>query len=369
MSDDTRERSSHAARDASAPPNGSDGNPDMFQPDGHLNAEMVSAWLDTPDDFDTDQQLAIESHLADCAQCSQIAAELTAIVRAFQQLPLVEAPRSFALTPEMAGLVPTPTLPSSREAESTNLRDRTLEQDTRPAARDYPVAYPAVPWYERQMRVLRWATAVAALLFVFVFSADLLGNVDTSGRNDDDSAAFTDAPFMTSASEPTAASGGAAMPEDEAAANESEDVARSAAESEESEGDVAEEESAADSAAGGELAETEATGGGSSGAAEPTAALEEDEQEAPPSVDGDAPLSDDTETMMTTIQTEEADGTEQEALVPQDGPTIAAYNAEQAAAEDDESDILHILELALVIVIAWLIVAMVALPRMRRPQA
>ncbi|HEX5165204.1 MAG TPA: zf-HC2 domain-containing protein, partial [Thermomicrobiales bacterium] len=104
MGDDMRKRSGEVARDASAPPNGSDGNQTMIQPDGHLDAEMVSAWLDAPDDFSEQDQLAIETHLADCSQCRQVAAELTAIVRAFQALPLVETPRPFALADDVAGM-------------------------------------------------------------------------------------------------------------------------------------------------------------------------------------------------------------------------------------------------------------------------
>ncbi len=180
MSDDTRERSRHAARDASAPPNGSDGNQTMIQPDQHLDAEMLSAWLDTPDDFSEQDRLAIENHLAGCAECSQIAAELLAIVRAFQTLPFVEPERSFALTPEAAGLVATPTLPASRRLEEpSHLHERKLERETRK-----PVElYEPIPWYERQMRALRWATTVAAMLFVLLISVDVLGNV--GGGSDD----------------------------------------------------------------------------------------------------------------------------------------------------------------------------------------
>ena len=87
MSDDTRERPRHDARDASAPPNGPDRTQSMFQPDGHLDAEMLSAWLDAPDDFTEQDRLAVETHLRECATCRQTAAELTAIVRAFQTLP------------------------------------------------------------------------------------------------------------------------------------------------------------------------------------------------------------------------------------------------------------------------------------------
>src|SRR5688572_22296593 len=144
MSDDTRERSPDAARDASAPPNGTDGDQTMFQPDGHLDAEMVSAWLDTPDDFSEQDRLAIETHLAGCPQCTQLAEELTAIVRAFQTLPLAEVPHSFTLTPEMAGLTRTPTLPASRPEEPANLRERRPERESRQPLPDFGPTL----WYE-----------------------------------------------------------------------------------------------------------------------------------------------------------------------------------------------------------------------------
>jgi hypothetical protein len=326
----------------------------MLQPDGHLDVEMVSAWLDTPEDFSAADRLVIEEHLATCAECRQIAADLTAIVHAFQALPLVATSRSYALTPEMAGLTRTPTLPASRLEEPAHPHERQSRQ---------PVAsYEHVAWYEQWMGRLRWATAVAAIMFVFVFSADLLGNIDTTGDHDDDAAMVTDQPFKTDESEESAAGAApaaateaaASVPEEESA----DDSVRSADETTNAAGEA--EEEAADS---GELATTESTGGGSSAEPEPTPAIEEEEsEEAPPAQGGDEPTSDEAETLMT-LETAEPG---QEEFAQQEDQTIAAYNAEQAAAEDSESNVLHILELALIITIAWLLVAMIALPRLRR---
>ncbi|HYI16546.1 MAG TPA: zf-HC2 domain-containing protein [Thermomicrobiales bacterium] len=361
MSDDTRERSTNAARDASAPPNGSDGNQSMLQPDGHLDAEMVSAWLDAPDDFSDQDRLAIETHLAGCEQCTQVAAELTAIVRAFQALPLAESPHSFALTPEMAGLTPTPTLPPSRLEEPANLHERRLERQS-----GTPVsAYEPTPWHERQMSRLRWATAIATLLFVFVFSADLLGNIDTSGGDDDDSAMMTDMPqatqasaaeeFASNAEATSTTSSGAAMPEEE----EADDVARSSEETPNPAG------AAEDEAAGSGPAATEASGGSQP---EPTTqttggeADQEEEEAAPESADVE-PTGDDAETVMT-LETAEPEPTDP---AQESDESIAAYSGKDVATEDQESNTLQLIELALVIVIAWLVVAMIALPRLRRP--
>jgi hypothetical protein len=354
MSDDTRERSTNVARDGSAPPNGSDGNQTMLQPDGHLDAEMVSAWLDTPEDFSEQDRLAIEAHLAGCEQCTQLAAELTAIVRAFQTLPLVEAPHSFGLTPETAGLARTPTLPASRLEDPANPHERRLERESRQSLPDFGPTL----WYERQMSRLRWATAIATLLFVFVFSADLLGNIDTSGGDDDDSAMFVERPLTTGAeqagasAEMTATSASsAAMPEEEAA----DDVARNSAETPNPAG------AAEDEAAGSGPAATETSGE----VAVPTqaAAATGEEEEAPPAADASEPTVTDAETMLT-IETAEP---EQDNTAHQEDQTIAAYSGEDTSTENSESNTLHLIELALVITIAWLIVAMIALPRLRRP--
>ena len=364
MSDDTRERSNHAARDASAPPNGSDGNQTMIQPDGHLDAEMVSAWLDAPDDFSEQDRLAIQNHLAACPQCAEIAAELTAIVRAFQALPFEEPPRSFALTPELAGLTATPTLPATRQLEEpANLHERKLERESRKPVN----LYEPIPWYERQMTALRWATAVATLLFVFAFSADLLGNIDTGNDDDGDSAVMMEAPASTAASGAMPASGGAEAttttgsgssaqePATEAAAEESDDVARSSEVTPtpaQSGAVEATTEPVPTTAAGATQATAEATGGG------------EDEEESPPENADVDPSGDDTETMLALETTEPGQADlDQE---PQQDDVFAADNGTDVAEESQESDTLRLIELALAIVIAWLVVAMLALPRLRR---
>ncbi len=352
-----------AARDASAPPNGTDGDQTMFQPDGHLAAEMVSAWLDTPDDFSEQDRLAIETHLAGCVQCTQIAADLTAIVRAFQALPLVDAPRSFALTPEMAGLTRTPTLPVSRLEEPANVHERTLGREPRQPMPDFG----PMLWYERQMSRLRWATAIATLLFVFVFSADLLGNIDTSGGDDDDSATFVEEPATTGGGAQESASGAEATSTTSAAmaAPAEEETADDVARNSEQEPTPA--GAAEDEAAGSGAAPTEAA---SEVQPEPTTAsddgeadAEEAEEEAAPESAEVEPTGDDAETLVT-IETPVPEPTD---LAQQSDETIAAYSGEDTAAENQESSTLHLIELALIITIAWLIVAMIALPRLRRP--
>lgn len=316
MSDDERERSARDAHDASDTPDSAGGNQMMIQPGEHLDAEVVSAWLDAPEDFSEQNRLALETHLSNCAECRQIAAELTAIVRAFRALPMVDPSHSFGLSAESAGLTATPTLPASQPPE-------------RPAAAHAPYP-PAAPWYARQMSSLRWATAIASMLLVFLLSADLVNNVDFGGDDDDDAMIVMEA-RSTSNDE----AGPASTPASSAA--EPEDNAR---------GSAAEPTIAAD--------EDSATGG-----QEDASAPAEDE--AP---ENESLTTEDAGTMLA-IETPlpgEADGTQQTENL------TSGYSPQETLVDAQESSMLHLLELALAISIAWLIVAMIALPRWRQPR-
>lgn len=353
MSDDTRERSTRAARDASAPPNGSDRNQTMMRPDGHLDAEMVSAWLDTPDDFSADDRLTIEGHLSACAECRQIAAELTAIVRAFQTLPFVEAPRSFALTTQMAGLTATPALPSSRQLEApAHPHERRLEREARKPSGSFALGRR----FERQMSALRWATAVATLLFVFFVSVDVLGNINTGGDDDDD-AAFTSA-AQSAAPESAGASAATAT-----TSNTSAGIMMATTVPEDTARNTSQEPTPASGS------DDESTGGGSqpqptpaSGATGATAAQGTAEEEVTPASAGVEPTAEDA-TMSEVAPTESVQG-----YAPDQDSTTSALTG-QATEESQESSTLNLIELALVILIAWLLVALIALPRLRRPPA
>jgi len=323
----------------------------MIQPDQHLDAEMLSAWLDTPDEFSEQDRLAIENHLAGCAECSQVAAELTAIVRAFQTLPFVEPERSFSLTPEAAGLVATPTLPSSRRLEEpSHLHERALEKNTRNQVDHYE----PIPWYERQMRALRWATTVAAMLFVLFVSVDVLGNIDGGSDDADESAAFSEAPIPTQAAAASGAAAtnttasGMAAPEEEA-----DESARGAEE------DSVPDASSDDDVAGSAPEPTSASdASGTTGGAEA-------EEESPPADAAAEATAEDANTMMVEVPSEP----EQADQAQPNDESVSAYSGKDMTEERQESNTLHLIELALLIAIAWLIVAMIALPRLRRPPA
>lgn len=342
MSDDTRERLSHAARDASAPPNGSDGNRPSMHPGGHPDAEMVSAWLDSPDDFSEQDRLAIERHLAGCAACRQIVAELTAIARTFQTLPLVEPPRSFALTPEVAGLTVTPTLPFSRRLEGpAHPHERELERPSRDMVAPYQHARP----FERRMSALRWATAVAALLFMVFVSVDVFGNIDTNG-DDDDSAAFTTG-ARTQPTEMAPMSAAGAQATDQTSNPEA--AVQATAASEDTARDSVSEPTATPAAA----SANESTSDGSD--LGPTAASGGSQAEAT--------TAGDVTTMSRTAPTESVQG-----YAADQESTTSTLSGASAVEEGEESSTLHLIELALVILIAWLIVALIALPRLRRAE-
>lgn len=117
-----------------------------YDPDEHVESEVLAAYVDEPERFEPDVRRQVEEHLADCPECRQTLAELETVVRSLRALPDVEPRHSFRLTPEMAG---------ARE----------------------PAAFPAPePWHLRHLDKVRWAAAAAAVLFVVVLTADLAVN-------------------------------------------------------------------------------------------------------------------------------------------------------------------------------------------------
>jgi anti-sigma factor RsiW len=68
--------------------------------------EELSDYLDGL--LPADRQEAVQAHLSTCPECRAEFMELRATQRLMQTMPIVAAPRSFALTPEMAGTVRKP---------------------------------------------------------------------------------------------------------------------------------------------------------------------------------------------------------------------------------------------------------------------
>lgn len=129
----------------------------------HPTVEILSEYLDQAPELVQAERDAIDRHLIGCEQCRRALNELQLMVRTLGSLPEMSAPRSFALRPEALG--PEPAAPI--------------------------VLQESAQWHERHAGKVRWATAVAAMLFVFVISADLLTNglrstddMATSGGSD-----------------------------------------------------------------------------------------------------------------------------------------------------------------------------------------
>lgn len=127
----------------------------------HPAVEIMSEYLDRSPELTQAEREAIDRHLGDCEQCQRVLAELQLMVRTLGSLPEMEAPRSFTLRPEAAQAAMAPERPAP------------------------VVLQESAQWHARHAGKVRWATAVAAVLFVFVVSADLMTN---SLRGIDDSA-------------------------------------------------------------------------------------------------------------------------------------------------------------------------------------
>lgn len=156
------------------PPQAAGSDPAAFAEGGrsrHLDLDAMSAAIDGT--LPPADAAAARAHLASCPDCSRDLAELRATVDLLRNLPQYEPRRSFVLGPEHArgrsvgahlrstapGAAPR-TLPSSRPAS--------------PAASAEPEGH---GWGSRLLpgiRVLKYATAVVAVLLVLATAGDLL---------------------------------------------------------------------------------------------------------------------------------------------------------------------------------------------------
>lgn len=158
MNDELNKRRRLGHADGSAPPDRSSISP--MGPDSHLNDELLAGYLDDPDTLAAAERAMVEQHLAACANCRQTLDELRAVVAALATLPEIAPQKSFALTHAMVG-------------QRGQLRTVGTDPDVPAAPIDMRRT---TAWHERQMRAVRWATVAAAILFVFVLSADFTTN-------------------------------------------------------------------------------------------------------------------------------------------------------------------------------------------------
>jgi anti-sigma factor RsiW len=109
-----------------------------------VSEEELSAYVDSR--LAGQEQERVEGHLQSCADCSRELEEIQALVAEMHRLPETKAPRSFALSPEMAAA-------TRREGDRARRQERT-------AAR-------------RVYLGLSGATAAAAVLLIAVLGVDL----------------------------------------------------------------------------------------------------------------------------------------------------------------------------------------------------
>jgi hypothetical protein len=181
--------------------------------DVHPPVHRLSEYLDAPADFSSAEREAIEGHLAGCQECQNVLTDLRLMVSTLRSLPEREAPRSFALTPAVLEPVKTPEV-------------------ARPI-----VMQESAQWHARHAPKIRWATSIAAILFVFVISADLitngirggvLGTDDSAGEvsvmSQDDAAADDTMPASAESADAIEESAPPADDMDVAGARESDDA-------------------------------------------------------------------------------------------------------------------------------------------------
>ena len=132
----------------------------------HPSVEQLSEYLDGADNPEIVEREAITQHLASCQACQDVLTDLQRMLQTLGSLPTRDVPRSFAITRDM------------------------LQPAKTPAAVEPVVLQESAQWHARHAAKVRWATAVAAMLFVLVISADLvlngLGNIETGSDDSGD---------------------------------------------------------------------------------------------------------------------------------------------------------------------------------------
>ncbi|HUG13599.1 MAG TPA: zf-HC2 domain-containing protein [Thermomicrobiales bacterium] len=310
MTDELNERQRSSAADGSAPP----GRSSVPAPgsDEHVDAVALAGYLDRPHDLSADQRASIETHLAACASCREALGELRAVVAAMSALPDADPTRSFALTAEMAG----------RGARSRAVPVAARDEREPVSIRD------SRAWHERRMRAVRWATVAAAMLFVFVLTADIATN-QLSGRGDDDG--FDAMSVQTNAPEDAAQP--AAFEAPAAAAEPTEDAA-------------------------GSSEALRATGDEARAKATPAAATTQDEPEQAPQAEADAESEAEAEAEPRAEPQEDMLFQEQ----PEDGAAATATD-DDGRSMSTTSQYWRLAQVGLALLIVWLLAAMIVLPR------
>jgi hypothetical protein len=291
--------------------------------DGHIAAEVLAAWLDSRNDFTSAERQRIDAHLGACPACQATLAELRAIVSGLRALPQVAPPRSFTLTPALAAGADQP--PAALVGER---------------ARAPVVLHESRPWIDRQIRLLRYATAAAVVLFMLVVSIDVLSRIG-GGTNGDRALDTTSAPPAAATSAGAAAEQRAMEPTEAAAAG-------------------AAPASTPETMAA--MMEATPTPAPAAGAAEPTTA-------PAPAADAGAATPAAEDTALTAMSPDEStaavadtfDSDETATRQAQEQPALV-----QDADDGDSRESLRLIEVGLALLVVWLLAAMIAIPRLGR---
>ena len=121
---------------------------------GHLSDEVLTAYLDEAPDLTPAARASVEAHLSGCAACRESLRDLEATVALLRGLPQLAPRRSFALTPELVEGAP-------GRARQPARRDR---EPVGAGSRRFAWVWP-----------VRWASALATLLFAIVVGLDASG--------------------------------------------------------------------------------------------------------------------------------------------------------------------------------------------------
>ena len=264
---------------------------------------LISAYVDDRESLTGDEIERVQRLIDENDEARRAYREIQVITGELAHLGQLEAPRSYHLNAEMVG-APEPIALQSTAA-----------------------------WYERHAMTVRWATAAAAVLFVFVLGADLVLN----GAFSDPEGVST---FETDQADLSSRNGDDDAGEDEAVEESDDDAAGDAAD-----GDAPASALVPESGSDDDSADEEA---GDSGEPETTVTDDFEAATGPDADDGDS-----------------AGGS---SMMQDD---VLAFDAGEDASGDGDRRLWRIAEFGLVLILGLLITTMIVLPRLsgdgRRP--
>jgi anti-sigma factor RsiW len=285
--------------------------------DRHLSLEILSAYLDA--ELTADERGVVTTHLSTCQRCQSELQSLRATTTLMRSLPEMRPAKSFQLGPEYAK--------NARGAVGSRWLARML----------------------RLMPALRAATAAVAMLLVVVVAGDVLTNQENGNQ---ERPAVTTNVTSTAANQytaPTSTSADSLMMESEAPSTSSGEADNAAPAA----GAAAPNEAAKEESATQENSEASAMQAQEDGAADESRAAES-EQTSSPALQPAAAAP---------TVTVEPSPTSEPTASPQ--PTATPGPSEASGTSEGRTSNWRIAEIALGLLLAWLIVTLVGLRRLR----